>query len=533
MTSKKTSEDRKKEKELLEARKAGTIPAEVDEDGKEINPHIPQYMANAPWYLNQEKPSLKHQRSHHITKKDPIGLWYNRGERAGPAPTKYRKGACENCGAMTHKLKDCLERPRRVGAKFSGKDFEADEVITEINVGYDAKHDRWNGYDVSSHAKIAKEYEGVEKERRARKALELEDAVKSKGEAQKEVDEDLKKDDLNDQSEQVEKERNLATTADPRTRTTVRNLRIREDTAKYLLNLDLNSAYYDPKTRSMREAPKPDQGQEDFVYAGDNTALNSGQALDVTTMQVFCWESNDKGVEVHMHGAPTHASRMYANFQARKEQLKEVYRKELLTKYGGEEHLEAPPPELLLGQSEKYVEYTRDGKLLSSGEKAAVRSKYEEDVYPHNHTSIWGSYWEAGHWGYACCRQFVRNSYCLVGRPTGEVQQIQAQSAAEVKRIKEKHDEEARLLAQMQELNAEMAKNPEAPPPAPDPDDEPTKKRKITEDVVELDERKRKYNSGQAETDVTEQEVDSYHRSEVHFEDPMRAFLGKDDEDPL
>jgi hypothetical protein len=29
----------------------------------------------------------------------------------------------------------------------------------------------------------------------------------------------------------------------------VRNLRIREDTAKYLLNLDVNSAYYDPKTR--------------------------------------------------------------------------------------------------------------------------------------------------------------------------------------------------------------------------------------------------------------------------------------------
>jgi hypothetical protein len=29
----------------------------------------------------------------------------------------------------------------------------------------------------------------------------------------------------------------------------VRNLRIREDIAKYLLNLDVNSAYYDPKSR--------------------------------------------------------------------------------------------------------------------------------------------------------------------------------------------------------------------------------------------------------------------------------------------
>jgi len=33
------------------------------------------------------------------------------------------------------------------------------------------------------------------------------------------------------------------------------NNRIREDTAKYLRNLDTNSAFYDPKTRSMRDNP--------------------------------------------------------------------------------------------------------------------------------------------------------------------------------------------------------------------------------------------------------------------------------------
>ena len=61
-------------------------------------------------------------------------------------------------------------------------------------------------------------------------------------------------------------------TRDNRVRTTTRNLRIREDTARYLLNLtslsgnhliwdfqtrsiDVNSAYYDPKARSMRDNP--------------------------------------------------------------------------------------------------------------------------------------------------------------------------------------------------------------------------------------------------------------------------------------
>lgn len=45
-----------------------------------------------------------------------------------------------------------------------------------------------------------------------------------------------------------------------------RNLRIREDTAKYLLNLDVNSAHYDPKTRSMREDPPPNMDPNEKFY---------------------------------------------------------------------------------------------------------------------------------------------------------------------------------------------------------------------------------------------------------------------------
>lgn len=52
----KSREDHRKQLELEEARKAGLVPAELDEDGKEINPHIPQYMSSAPWYLNAQRP---------------------------------------------------------------------------------------------------------------------------------------------------------------------------------------------------------------------------------------------------------------------------------------------------------------------------------------------------------------------------------------------------------------------------------------------------------------------------------------------
>lgn len=41
-----------------------------------------------------------------------------------------------------------------------------------------------------------------------------------------------------------------------------------------------------------------------------------------------------------------------------------------------------------------------------------ARSRYEEDVHPNNHTSVWGSWWRDGAWGYACCHQAVKNSYC-------------------------------------------------------------------------------------------------------------------------
>lgn len=40
------------------------------------------------------------------------------------------------------------------------------------------------------------------------------------------------------------------------------------------------------------------------------------------------------------------------------------------------------------------------------------RSKYEEDVYINNHTTVWGSWWKDHQWGYKCCKQTIRNSYC-------------------------------------------------------------------------------------------------------------------------
>jgi pre-mRNA-processing factor SLU7 len=84
----------------------------------------------------------------------------------------------------------------------------------------------------------------------------------------------------------------------------------------------------------------------------------------------------------------------------------------VLEKYGGEEHLNSLPKDLIFAQTENYVEYNRYGNVVKTQEKIEVKSKYIEDEFVRNHTSVWGSYYSEGKWGFRCCRSLDRNSYC-------------------------------------------------------------------------------------------------------------------------
>ena len=118
-------------------------------------------MAAAPWYLNQNKPGLKHQKAFNLTAEEG-GHWYKRGVKTFQA-TKFRKGACENCGAMTHKTKDCVERPRKRGASKTGKNIAADELVQDqIALGFDGKRDRYNGFDAADYGRVVDRYEKAE-----------------------------------------------------------------------------------------------------------------------------------------------------------------------------------------------------------------------------------------------------------------------------------------------------------------------------------------------------------------------------------
>mmetsp|Transcript_35667 Transcript_35667/g.78383 ORF Transcript_35667/g.78383 Transcript_35667/m.78383 type:complete len:606 (+) Transcript_35667:424-2241(+) len=597
----KSREEQRRARELEEARKAGTVPAERDEEGNEINPHIPQFMAQAPWYLNQEAPGLKHQRN--LKEQKPVARvtdFVPRGHKAGPAASVYRKGACTNCGAMTHKARDCVERPRKKGAKFTGKDIKSDELIVEMAFDYAGKRDHWSQYDASNHIELlksheretelrlqaeqqqkmaqlaAKEQKEQDKQRRKREKKEKKDKEREKkgkakdpstgdgdganeeanddgsgtGGSDTDTDTDTEGEGLSDEAKQDEAEQlNLgaavgnarAGAGSGAAKMSVRNLRIREDTAKYLLNLDVNSAYYDPKTRSMRENPLPGTVPGQDMYVGDNFVRASGDAAKLAALQLYEFEAYDKGQNLHLNADPTTIEMMNRIYREKKESLKTNKANTILEKYGGKEHMEAPPKELLFAQTEDYVEYDRSGSLVGGKEKAIAKSKYQEDVLTHNHTSIWGSFFDLAtfRWGYADDHSTMRNSYSTgaagkaarraasdaLARPadTSTTDTDTADAAA---------DKPSLACASGAALSQRALYGVGADLGAETPLDEAKVRaemaaQKAREKAIasNVDERKRKYNSMDAD-ETTAEKMEAYYRNKARGDDPMANFQG-------
>ncbi|XP_064467986.1 pre-mRNA-splicing factor SLU7-like [Ornithodoros turicata] len=332
---KQSREDWRKAKELEEARKAGTAPAAVDEEGKDINPHIPQYIASAPWYFGAKGPTLKHQRQQ-LEKQQccsAISDYYARGEFVGKA-TRYRKGACENCGSMTHKKKDCFERPRKASAKYTGSEIAPDEKkLPDLKLDYDGKRDRWKGFDPACYQEVIEEYHKVEEAKHKLREDRLRHDASGVDTAHE--------GDSDDDDKYADNANMPGTKVDSKQRITVRNLRIREDVAKYLRNLDPDSAHYDPKTRSMRDNPYKNSNKtpEDLQFAGDNLVRHTGNAKKAVEAQLFAWQAFDKGVDVHLQADPTKAELLGKEFLSKKEDLRHSMKDSIVEKYGGAEHL--------------------------------------------------------------------------------------------------------------------------------------------------------------------------------------------------
>lgn len=101
-----------------------------------------------------------------------------------------------------------------------------------------------------------------------------------------------------------------------------------------------------------------------LILQGDNQNRLSGQALEFKQLNVHAWEAFDKGHDMHMQAAPSQAELLYKNYKVSKEKLKSQTKDSIMDKYGNAAAEEVLPKELLLGQSEKEVEYDRAGRVI-------------------------------------------------------------------------------------------------------------------------------------------------------------------------
>jgi len=545
-------EDYKKQRELEELRKAGTIAPEVDEDGNMVNPHIPQYMSQAPWYLDQ-KVGLKHQKT-----------WMEKFTTKG-SEARSVKDIGKGRKAVGRKRDEFGEliKPSTGGRR--GKK-QADAGLMPRDNGYDdsydGKHDRWNGYDPSQYKQVIEKYEVIDNARRKQKAEQLDEKMKEKqlkkaakaakkeerkklkeerhqqkaeggaageeftdsaSDSDSDSDDDASDDDddkLKNEDNQMGSKFDNHEGGSKGIRTTVRNLRIREDTAKYLYNLDPASAYYDPKSRSMRADPRPHMDAKDKLYAGDNMVRSSGEVGEFASSKVYAWQASERGQNLTIEANPTATQMMHKRYTEKQSKVNDTQQNRLMDKYGNAGKA-APNQELILGQTENYVEYSRDGRLLKGEEKVAPKSKFPEDVYPGNHTSVWGSYFNRAtrQWGYACCHNVSRNAYCvpvteqapmLGGAPIPQaVDEPEEPEQLEAPKKKSAKEDEAEKAAKMAKAKADYEKEQEA--------------WRKGEAEGEL---KRGYNS-MKNTDVTEEEMEVYRMKKMRSDDPMAKFLSQ------
>lgn len=234
-------------------------------------------------------------------------------------------------------------------------------------------------------------------------------------------------------------------------------------------------------------------------------------------MQLFAWQSEMRGNDVHANSNPTQAALVYKDYLTKKEKLKDTSKTSILDKYGGEEHLQQLPAELRSGQTENYVEYSRTGKLIKGEEKAKARSKYDEDIYPGNHTSVWGSWFKLStlQWGYACCHSYIKQAYCAgeagiqsdLDQTAGKGMLTAPPAPAATQTLADSYNSKsaAERKKELEEFEAKQKANG-----------------------------KRKKDGGEIGEPVTEEDMDKYHRkkSRGHFEDPL-ADVNKDELLPL
>ena len=425
---------------------------------------------------------------------------------------------------MTHKTKECLSRPRKQGAKWTGRDIQADEVVDSVQLGWDAKRDRWNGYDAKEYNQVIQDFEELEKLKNAASGTPLADINGSNTPI---PDSDAK------YEEETDMGRNQPTST--------RQLRLREDTAKYLLDLNPDSAHYDPKTRhmdttaqSLKDPNAAAAGSDDIASEGFTRPSAPDQEA-FERAQRYAWETQESTAipsdqRLHLQANPTAGAILMKKHDEEVTQKKADRKAYLASKYGDEGATLAAAgsqqkPIQSIAASERYNEYDDAGVPKGLPAAPIARSKYAEDVRTNNHTAVWGSWWRNFQWGYACCHSVVKNSYCTGedGKAAFEEEERMKRGGGLISEGRASPAEDGGGLQQSDQVTAE----------AEDEDAARAKARPKPQDVQQQDDTRQgneryKKRTLQDVHGVSDEDMESYKRSRLSAQDPMASMLGKD-----
>lgn len=647
-----TMSEKRKNRELAEARQSGSAPPEIDvNSGAMINPHNPEFITRKPWYLagnDEDKgPTLSHQADQRplceknelsLTDADAIvarkrlqsKLKLSKNKKVHEQFKKNmwieslrkKRKPYQMCKILTinhrkklyevefedgykEKINFSSKQHNMRMTKAGARSFTIDKEIYGKET-YDSKRDSYHGFEINNNfqKKMEDKFSKRDKIRRQNK-----DENKSKGDKTNDSDNDENNaenkgsgsdysddsdydsdvgSDSDDEFVQKEDDEKVFTTRSARQggvggaemKFTIRNLRIREDTAKYLRNLDVNSAYYDPKSRSMRDNPNPDMPVEELPFAGDNFARITGDAVDFARTQMFAWEAEEKGnsgnkdVSLHPQANPSQAELLRKKFMTKSEDVKMQQKKALLAKYGGEQYLDGThglasaidnndnndnsssahgttttnnnsnsrKTRFEVQSTPQF--YSRAGSSTttsSSKPQVSLKSKYQEDIFTNGHTTVWGSFFHKGafRWGYADDHSLLQKSYCtgIVGREAndtandlqyGNIQQVALQQARAMLQANKKTTTSQKNTkpTSINNLYGEVdSKSMQLDPTRLKEAILKTKEKKNDNNEEVLDERKRKYNSVSSyNEDVTEEDMEVYRMHKSRGDDPMAKF---------
>merc|ERR1711881_541133 len=109
----------------------------------------------------------------------------------------------------------------------------------------------------------------------------------------------------------------------------------------------------------MRADPRPHIDVKDKLYAGDNMVRSSGEVGEFSRSKVYAWQASERGQNLTVEANPTATQLMHKRYTEKQDSVNQSQVKQLDSKYGNAAKA-APSQELILGQTENYVEYSRD-----------------------------------------------------------------------------------------------------------------------------------------------------------------------------